>query len=87
VIKLRNVKGAGHLAHMVEKRNLYRIVVGKHEGKKQVGIPSCSYEDNKRIDVKEIWMARCVLETCSSGSCTYDQETSCSGLAEDLSSP
>jgi len=54
VIKFRNVKGAGHLAYMGEKRNLYRIFVGKHEGKKQVGTPSCRYEDKKRRDVKEI---------------------------------
>jgi len=54
VIKLRKVKGAGYLVHIGEKRNLYRIVVEKHEGKKQVGKPSCRYEGNKRIDVKDM---------------------------------
>jgi hypothetical protein len=39
---------------MGEKRNLYRIVVGKYEGKKQVGTPSCRCESNTRIDVKEM---------------------------------
>jgi hypothetical protein len=28
--------------------------VGKREGKKQVGAPSCRYKDNTRIDVKEM---------------------------------
>jgi hypothetical protein len=37
VIKLRTIKGSGNLAHMGEKRNLYRIAVGKRKGKKQIG--------------------------------------------------
>jgi hypothetical protein len=39
---------------MGEKINLYRIVVGKHEGKKQVGTPSCRCEGHTRIDVNEM---------------------------------
>jgi hypothetical protein len=40
VIKFRNIKGAGYVAHIGEKRNLYRVVVGKRQGKRQVGISS-----------------------------------------------
>jgi hypothetical protein len=34
MIKSRRVRWAGHVARMGEKRNAYRILVGKPEGKK-----------------------------------------------------
>jgi hypothetical protein len=33
MIKSRRMRWAGHVARMVEKRNAYRILVGKPEGK------------------------------------------------------
>jgi hypothetical protein len=35
IIKSRRMRWAGHVARMGEKRNAYRLVVGKPEGKKQ----------------------------------------------------
>jgi hypothetical protein len=37
-----------------EKRNAYRILVGKAEGKRPLGKPRCRWEDNIKIDLREI---------------------------------
>jgi hypothetical protein len=37
MIKLRRMRWAGHVARMGEKRNSYRLLVGKPEGKKPLG--------------------------------------------------
>jgi hypothetical protein len=37
-----------------EKRNAYRILVGKPEGKRPLGTPRHRWEDNIRMDVREI---------------------------------
>jgi hypothetical protein len=39
IIKSRRMRWAGTVARMGEKRNAYRILVGKPEGKKPVGRP------------------------------------------------
>jgi hypothetical protein len=39
---------------MGEKRNAYRILVGKPERKRPLGRPRCRWEDNIRIDLREI---------------------------------
>jgi hypothetical protein len=36
------------------KMNAYRILVGKPEGKRQLGKPGCRWEDNIKIDLREI---------------------------------
>jgi hypothetical protein len=41
MIKSRRMSWAGHVAGMWEKKNAYRILVGKLEGKKPLGIPRC----------------------------------------------
>jgi hypothetical protein len=38
-IKSRRLRWAGHVARMMEKRNAYRLLVGKPGGNKPVGIP------------------------------------------------
>jgi hypothetical protein len=47
---------AGHVAPMGEKRNAYRILVGKPEGKRPLGRPRRRWEYNTsiRIDLREI---------------------------------
>jgi hypothetical protein len=37
-----------------EKRNLYRILVGKPEGKRPLGRPRYRWEDNIKVDLREI---------------------------------
>jgi hypothetical protein len=38
-IKSRRMRWAGHVARMGEKRNVYRLLVGKPEGKRPLGRP------------------------------------------------
>jgi hypothetical protein len=39
---------------MGEKRNTYRLLVGKPEGKRPLGRPRCRWVDNIRIDLGEV---------------------------------
>jgi hypothetical protein len=47
------MKLAGYVARMGEKRNAYRILVGKPEGKRPLGRPERRWEDI-RMDLREI---------------------------------
>jgi len=44
----------GHLARMGEMRNAYSILVGRLEGKRPLGRPRYRWENNVRIDLREI---------------------------------
>jgi hypothetical protein len=39
---------------MGEKRNVYRLFVGKPEGKRPLGRPKCRWIDNIKMDLLEI---------------------------------
>jgi hypothetical protein len=45
---------AGHVARMGEKRNTYRILVGKPEDKRSLGTPRRRWVDNIKMDLREI---------------------------------
>jgi hypothetical protein len=45
---------AGHVARIGEKRDVWKGLVRKEEGKRQVGIPIRKWEGNIKIDVREI---------------------------------
>jgi hypothetical protein len=45
---------AGHVARRGEKRNAYRILVGKPEGKRQLERPRRRWVDNIKMDLREI---------------------------------
>jgi hypothetical protein len=53
MIKSR-MRWAGHAARIGEKRNAYRILVGKPEGKRPLGRPRCAWVDNGIMDLGEI---------------------------------
>jgi hypothetical protein len=40
---------------MGERRGLYRVLVGKPEGKGSLGTPSCRREDNIKMDIEVGW--------------------------------
>jgi hypothetical protein len=44
---------AGHVARIAAKRNVYRILVGKPEGKRPLGRPSLRWVENIKIDLRE----------------------------------
>jgi hypothetical protein len=54
VIKLRRMRWAGHVARMDGTRGMHRVLVGKSEGKRQLGRPRRRWEDNLRRDLWEI---------------------------------
>jgi hypothetical protein len=45
---------AGHVARMGEDRKLYKVLVGKPEGKRPLGRPRRRWEDVVRMDLREI---------------------------------
>jgi hypothetical protein len=57
IIKLRRMRWAGHVTRMGEKRNVYRLLVGKPEGKRPLGRPRCRWMDNIKMDLSEIGMS------------------------------
>ncbi|KAJ4438944.1 hypothetical protein ANN_14898 [Periplaneta americana] len=53
-IKSRRLRWAGHVARMGESRNAYRVLVGRPEGKKPLGRPRRRWEDNIKMDLREV---------------------------------
>jgi len=54
VIKSRRMRWAGHVARMGEERGVYRVLVGKPEGKRPLGRPRRRWVDNIRMDLQEV---------------------------------
>jgi hypothetical protein len=53
-IKSRMLRWAGHVARMVEGRGVYRVLVGMPEGKRPLRRPRRKWEDNIKLDLREI---------------------------------
>ena len=51
VIKSKRMRWAGHVARMGEERGVYRVLVGKPEGKRPLGRPRRRWVDNIRMDL------------------------------------
>jgi hypothetical protein len=56
VIKSRRMRWAGHVARMWEGRGVHRVLVGRPEGKRPVGRPRRRWDDNIKLDVREVWI-------------------------------
>jgi hypothetical protein len=54
VIKSRKIRWAGHVAHMGDTRNPYKILVGKTEEKRSLGIPRRKGEGNMKMDLGDV---------------------------------
>jgi hypothetical protein len=54
VIKSRRMRWTGHVARMGEETAVYRVLVGKREGKRPLGRPRRRWEDNIRMDLQEV---------------------------------
>jgi hypothetical protein len=48
-IKSRRMRWAGHVARTREERKLYKVLVGKPEGKRRLGRPRRRWEDGMRL--------------------------------------
>jgi hypothetical protein len=54
VIKAWRLRCAGHLARTGKGRGVYRVLVGRPEGKILLGRPRRTWEDNIKLDLREI---------------------------------
>jgi hypothetical protein len=54
VIKARRMRWAGHVARMGVVRGAYNIFVGRPEVRRPLGRPRCRWEDNVKMDLREI---------------------------------
>jgi hypothetical protein len=52
--KARRMRWVGHIARMGKKRNAYRLLVGKPDGRKPLGRPRRRWLDNIRMDPVEV---------------------------------
>ena len=52
VIKSRRMRWAGHVLRMGEERGMYRVLVGKPEGRRPLGRPRRRWVDNIRMDLQ-----------------------------------
>jgi len=54
MIKSRRLRWAGYVAHMWERRDVYRVLLGTADGKRPLGRSRHKWEDNIKMDVKEV---------------------------------
>jgi hypothetical protein len=81
------------MALMGKERNMYRVLVGKPEGKKPLRRPRRRWEDGIRMDLREIdwgsveWIQFAQYRGPVSGSCEYGDEPAGSGATDLVSYP
>jgi hypothetical protein len=66
-IKSRRMRWAGHLARVGEGRKVYRVLVGKPEGKRSLERPRRRWEDGIKMDLREIGWEGCRVDSPGSG--------------------
>jgi len=49
-----HLRWVGHVAHMGERRGVYRILVGKPEGRRPLGRPRHRWENNIKMGLQEV---------------------------------
>jgi hypothetical protein len=54
IFESERISWAGHVACLEEKRNACRVLVGKPEEKRPLGRPGCRWEDNIKMDLREV---------------------------------
>ena len=54
VVKSRRMRWARHVACMGEERGVYRVLVGKLEGRRPLGRPRRRWADNIRMYLQEV---------------------------------
>ena len=51
---MRRIRWTGHVARLEERRGVYRVLVGKPEGKRPLGRLRRRWEDNIKMDLQEV---------------------------------
>jgi len=54
VIKSRRMRWAGHVAGIAARRDVYRVLVGKTEGRRPLGRPRHRWKNNIKMDLQEV---------------------------------
>jgi len=54
VMKSRKMRWAGHEARVGERSGVYRVLVGKPEGKRSLGRPRLRWENNIKMNLQEV---------------------------------
>ena len=54
VTKSRRIRLTGHVASMGERRGVYRVLVGKPDGKRPLGRATRRWEDSIKMDLQEV---------------------------------
>jgi hypothetical protein len=54
MIKSRRKSWVGHVASMGEGKGVYRVLVGRHERRRPLGRPRCRWENNFKMDLREM---------------------------------
>jgi hypothetical protein len=67
VIKAMSMRWAGHVECMVVVRGAYNILVARPEGRRPLGRPRHRWEDNIKMDLREIGFGGCGLDSFGSG--------------------
>jgi hypothetical protein len=57
-IKSRRMRWVGNVAHVGEERKVYKVLVGKPEGKRPLGQPRFKWQNGFRMDLGEIGCGR-----------------------------
>jgi hypothetical protein len=53
-MKSKRMRWVGHVARVGEKRGVYRVLVGKPEGKRPLGRHRRKWEENIKVDLQEV---------------------------------
>jgi hypothetical protein len=54
MVRSMRIRWTGHVAGIGERRNVYRILVGKPEGTRPLGRPRCRWVDNIKMDLGKV---------------------------------
>jgi hypothetical protein len=84
------MRWAGQVARMGEGRGVYRVLVGRPEGKRPLGIPRRRWEDNIKLDLRETgidganWIRLAQNRIWLAGFCEHGNEPSGSIRRRDI---
>jgi hypothetical protein len=66
-IKHIRMRWAGHVTRMGEEKKVYKVLMGKPEGKRPLGRPKRRWEDGIRMDLRDIGWGNVRMDPVGSG--------------------